>query len=427
MSVVPIYLFYLLKSFTPFSPFLVPFLIDVKKFKNKEIYNTLNAYFFISSLFVSLFVFLIVRFFGNSLSLFIDTFIEIIACFLLYIMDERNFIIGKLVSTLHGSSTALNSVLKSVIVSNVGSDKNERKLVMNNITIVKCVSSVFSAWIGQDIVIRTGKHDLNQIISCITLISSLLMTFCIHQNKTQQTNKLSIYKEILDNCALFFDFEILSHCFLSITANILVICLAFFSANVFIERRKCGRNRFIKYIFCIMAPLRYISYIIIKICSLFVKQIKENQENEIGDKKEIVIHGYIDGIFKISSAIICYYMGKIKIEDNFRYPLSLGITILTIASLFCLYIVNSLSLSYLFFTISFSLSTSVKIILYASFNSHKYKNFIFSLNMFISSLIHVLLSYISIYRKSNVRARFKYYFFVSVSLSCLSLVFFQFK
>jgi hypothetical protein len=419
---IAIYLFYGLKSFTPFSPFLVPYLIDFKKFKNKEIYNTMNVYFFVSSLIVALISFLIVRIFGNKLSLFIDTSIEIIACFLLMIMGDRDFLLGKIISCLHGSSTALNSVLKSVVVSNFGTDKHKNKELMSEIVILKYAASVISSWIGQDIYINTKSYFLNLNISIFTLICALLSALLIDDGN-QPKDKASITKELKDNFSLVSDFGIMSLCLLSITANILVICLSFFSANVFIERRRCGRSIVTKYIFFFMTPFKYFSKLLINFFVLIgVTKLDKSEENIELKKKELVIHGYIDGIAKICSALICCLMVKIPVSDEYRFHFSLAITLCTNASLFLLYVVDSLSLSYLFFTISFSLSTSIKIILYTEFNTHPYKNFIFSFNMFVSSLIHISLSCLSIYKKSDIKQRFRYYFYVCLFLTCSSLV-----
>lgn len=424
---IAIYLFYGLKSFTPFSPFLVPYLIDVKKFKNKEIYNTMNVYFFVSSLIVALISFLIVRIFGNKLSLFIDTSIEIVAYYLLMIMSDRDFLIGKIISSLHGSSTALNSVLKSVVVSNFGTDKHKNKELMSEITILKCTASVFSSWVGQDIFISTKSYFLNLNISTFTLVCALLSALLI-DNDNQPKDKVSIARELQDNFSLVTDFGIMSLCLLSITANILVICLSFFSANVFIERRRCGRSRVTKYIFLILTPFRFLSKLLINFFILLgVTKLDKSEEDIELKKKELVMHGYIDGIAKICSALICYLMAKIPVSDKYRFHFSIAITLCTNASLFLLYVVDSLSLSYLFFTISFSLSTSIKIILYTEFNTHPYKNFIFSFNMFVSSLIHISLSCLSIYKKSDVKQRFRYYFYVCLVLTCSSVVLYWFN
>ncbi|WUR02180.1 transporter protein [Vairimorpha necatrix] len=421
MKLISIYLFYMFKSLTPFSPFLVPFLIDTKKFKNKEIYNNLNIYFFISSLLISLVAFLILRICDSRISLFLDTLLEFLGCCILYMMDERNFFLGKLCSILHGSSTSLNSILKSAIASSSGDNNLESKVLMNNITIIKCIASVFSSWIGQDIFLRIKKYDFNLLINVSTLLVCLVLTMFIPQNNLKEVKKNSIISELSDNLELFSNFKIISNCLLNITANILVICLAFFSANIFIERRRVGYNRLNNVIFIIMAPFRYISIFLIKLYKILGGNPKESQDDVDTNKKEIVIHGYIDGISKICSALICYFMGRINIQETSLYKYSFCVILLSIFSLFFLYLVSSLSLSYIFFTIAFALSSSAKIILYSSFSSLEYKNFIFSVNMFVSSFIHIFLSYLSIYRKANIQQRFKYYIVTSILLMSFSL------
>lgn len=410
-----VYLFYSFKSFLPFTPFMVPYLIEVKKFKNKEIYNVLNTYFFISSLTISLISFLLIDLLGDAMSLIVDLSMEIFAYYIFLTMKQRDFVFGKIVSVLHGSSTALSSVLKSVIISNLESDKYKDTQTMNNISILKCVTSVLASWIGQDLVICSGGHIINLYLSGISLTSALFMAFFLdkkQQTIAKQTNLNSIF--------VLKDYEILKYFFLTITANILVICLSFFSANIFIERRKCGKNSFGKCVFYILTPLRCITKIILKIYKFFNNEREQitQQENK---KMELVVHGYVDGVAKIFSSVFCYLIAKIQFNESYRYKIALGISFVTILSLFLLYKLESLSLSYLFYTISFSLSTALKIIIFTVYADNKYKNFIFSSTMFLSSLIHIGLSFISMYYKSNVKDRFRNYLAVCIALVVGSL------
>lgn len=331
-------------------------------------------------------------------------------------MKQRDFFCGKIVSILHGSSTSLSSVLKNVIVSNLESDKYKITQIMNNVSILKCVISVLSSWIGQDLVICGGGHFINLYLSGISLFLALCIASFLE--KKQHT---TIKSTNIDSIYVMKDLNILKYFFLSITANILVICLSFFSANIFIERRKCGKNRFGKCVFIILTPLRCVTNFLLKI---FKSQNDEDEQNTHHEnkRKELVIHGYIDGFAKIFSSVLCYFIAKIQIVEKYRYLIALGIAFITILNLFFLYKIDSLSLSYLFYTISFSLSTVLKIIIFTVYTEHTDKNFIFSSTMFISSMIHIGLSFISIYNKSNVKNRFRNYLAVSFFLVISSVV-----
>lgn len=416
-----IYIFYMSKTFTPFLSFMVPYLIESCKFTNKDVYNKLNPFFFISSLIMSLVSFYVVEKFGNIISLVIDTILELLVYLLFFLRPERSFLMGIVVCSLHGASTSMNSVLKNIIIS-TAPDRNESRKVMANTQTLKNVVNIFSSWIGQDIYIHSKEHRVNIFYSIVSLVVSLVVVTLLPHGKTLvKGESIGSYRNLGNYIMKAYDSKTLSYSLMYVSSSILSICLSFFAASIFLERKKKAESNVLflnRITFKLMKPFRWISYCLVKFYSLIsFTPLMTGRENQ-----DIVIHGYVDGFAKLFSALLGYLITKIDFSESSLPSVSMILNIATMASLYLLGTTSSLVFSYLFFIISYSFSSAAKVLVLVLLYRNEKKSFIISLNMFFSSLIHILLSYVSLYMNCNVQTRFLLYFVMCFALVSGSVI-----
>ncbi|KAF9764903.1 hypothetical protein NGRA_0164 [Nosema granulosis] len=420
-----IYIFYMAKTFTPFLSFMVPYLIDSCKFTNKEVYNKLNPFFFISSLIVSLLSFWIIETFGNKISLFIDTALEILVYIIFFVRPEKSYLMGIIVCSLHGASTAMNSVLKNIIIS-TAPDKDVSRRVMTNTQTLKNIVSIFSSWIGQDVYIYSREHRVNIFYSLLALCVSLSVVLLLPSGTNLKKDDAmltfsSSFRDIKNYMGEAYDRNTVSYSLIYICSSILSICLSFFAASIFMERKKKADGNILRLnniSISLMKPFRWVSFYLVRLYSFLggATNIPKDADNDI------VIHGYVDGLAKMVSALLSFGITKINFTEEYLPIVSMSLNMGTMMSLYLLSVVDSLAFSYLFFIISFSLSSASKVLVVLLLYKNERKSFIISFNMFVSSFIHIFLSYLSLYLNSGVQTRFLLYFTVSVLLVSASIV-----
>ncbi|AFN84130.1 hypothetical protein EROM_111490 [Encephalitozoon romaleae SJ-2008] len=415
---VRLYQYFGLKSFTPFLSFMVPYLVEQKGFRNGELHNNFSPLFFTSSIIVSLTSFLIIELLGNRMSLFVDTFIEVVVYLIFMFMPFRNSFLTATVYVLHGATTSFGVVMKSILNS-TAERKEDRKVILSTAINIKTSVSVVSSWIGQDIIMCGGCHRVNILISLLGLFLALLTTFLLPAtvpNKEEERlidymwNLSEAWKKIKST----YKPSVVLASLLSSSASILYICLSFYSAGIFLEKKKNGMESSIKInrmLFLIAKPVRFVSYAVIKIFSNFDSSVSYHSN----PSKPVIIHGYIEGCSKILSSFAGLQISKVLSESR-CFPLAFLTSMATMAFIYCLGASNSMSYSYLFYilaSLSSSLCKTISNIGLQSVCEESGYKFVLGFNLFVSSIIHISITHFSRAYSLSVKSKLMLYFYTN--------------
>ncbi|ADM12648.1 uncharacterized protein Eint_111490 [Encephalitozoon intestinalis ATCC 50506] len=415
---IKLYQYFGLKSFTPFLSFMVPYLVEQKGFHNRELHNNFSPLFFMSSIVVSLFSFLIIELLGNKMSLFVDTFIEILVYLIFMFMPFKNTFLTKTVYVLHGATTSFGVVMKSILNS-TAEEKEDKKVILSTAINIKTSVGVISSWIGQDIIMCGGNHFVNISISLLGLSLALLTVLLLPATSPSKKeekfidymwNPMDAWKKIKDT----YKSHVVLVSLLSSSASILYICLSFYSAGIFLEKRKNGMENSIKVnkmLFFVAKPVRLVSYALIKIFSNFDNSISYHS-NPV---KPVIIHGYIEGCSKILSSFAGLQISRF-VPENRCVSLAFLTSITTVAFTYLLGASNSMPYSYLFYILA-SLSSSLcktvsNIGLQSVCEGSGYK-FVLGFNLFVSSIIHISITHYSKAYNLSVKSKLMSYFYVN--------------
>ncbi|KAK1349651.1 hypothetical protein CWI37_0678p0020 [Hamiltosporidium tvaerminnensis] len=413
---------YICRMLLPMTSFIVPFLVEEKKFTNKDIFNKITPIFFISSLIASLIGTIIIEMIGNRNTLLIDTGLELLAYIIFVWMDERSFFFGYLVALLRGMSTSLTSVSKGVFLD-IKPDETSGSKVIRNYNIFKKTIGIVSCLIGQDVYFSCKNHRSNLYFSMAMLILALCFGFLIGNNKKNDKKVKSLISEILNGGSFgklveIYNKDILFYSLMNIIGNVLYMCLAMYSANIFLERKKTVSEVGMmgKILYKILFPFRAISFSIVKILSFFDGSIFYQRSYE----KNALIYGYIDALAKICGVIMSFLMTLIEIKGKYLVVHSLFLIVALIAAIYGLGYTQSLLHSYIIYIIGISLGTYMNIVSGSELAKDKeHLHIFYGTNLFISSVIHISISYITKWRNCSAEDKMFYYF--KTCLTCFIL------
>ncbi|CAD26070.1 similarity to FOLATE TRANSPORTER [Encephalitozoon cuniculi GB-M1] len=413
-----LYQYFALKSFTPFLSFMVPYLVEQKGFHNKELHNNFSPLFFTSSIVISLTSFLIIELLGNKVSLFADTFAEMLVYLIFLLMPFKNRFLTAAVYVLHGATTSFGVVMKSILNS-TADEKEDRKVILSTVVNIKTSVGVVSSWIGQDIIMCGGNHLVNISISLLGLFLALLTTLLLPASTPRREeekfidyiwNPTEAWKRIVDT----YSYRVILASLLSSSASILYICLSFYSAGIFLEKRKNGAENSIKInrvLFFVAKPVRLVSYTVIRIFSRFDSSVSYHSN----PNKPVIVHGYIEGCSKILSSFAGLQISRIISEDR-CVPLALLTSTATVAFIYLLGASGSMSYSYLFYilaSLSSSLCKTISNIGLQSVCEESGYKFVLGFNLFVSSIIHISITHYSRAYHLSVRSKLMAYFYVN--------------
>lgn len=410
-----LYQYFAIKAFTPFLSFMIPYLVEKKGFCNRELHNNFSPFFFLSSVMTSLIAFLVIEFLGSRLSIFVDTFSEMLVYLIFMFMPFRSYCWTFMAYTLHGATTSMNVVMKSIVID-TADERANKGILISTTSGIKTFVGVLSSWVGQDIIICGGTHFVNMTISLVSLLASLgiiffLPTPCDKASGDGFISHLKSPREMMKKIADAYTEKAIVMSLLSSSASILYVCLSFYSSGIFLEMRRSGVEadvRVNKTLFFIAMPLRVISYIFIKIFSRFDSTVSYRSNLD----KPIIIYGYIEGYAKILSSLVGMYVSRFISEENCA-PLTF-ITTLTTMCLICLLgTSDSMTLSYLFYVLGSLSSSTCKTIANIGLVGTKEYRFLLSMNLFASSVIHIFITCYSKVCNLDVKSKLMVYFYVN--------------
>lgn len=409
-----LYQHFAMKAFTPFLSFMIPYLVEKKGFSNRELHNNFSPFFFISSVVTSLGAFLLIELLGSRLSVFAAALVEMLVYLVFMAMPFRSRVCTTLVYVLHGATTSLGVVLKSIPVD-IAADKEEKIRVSSNIKAIKTSVSVVSSWLGQDIIMCGGSHHANIALSIASLSAAAGTTLFLPAAETRMdrfVGYLANPREMARKMASVYTARIVLSSLLSTSASIMYICLSFYSASMFLEKKRSGAENDVKLsrvLFLITRPIRFISYIVIRIASVF-----DGSVYQPGSNKSLIVHGYVEGSAKIlSSLAVLGTSWLVRSENGGLVPWALGTSMTTMLMIHLLGKAGTMTLSYVFYIMA-SVSSHVcqNIANMGLTNTAEY-GFILSMNLFVSSIIHISITYLSRAYDLSVRAKMKAYFYVN--------------
>ncbi|KAM0671810.1 hypothetical protein CWI42_121480 [Ordospora colligata] len=423
---IRLYQYFAFKSFTPFLSFMVPYLVEKKGFSINEMHNSFSPLFFISSTVVSLVSFLIIELLGNKMSLFADTMLEIIVYLILMFMPFRSTLLISTAYVLHGATTSFGVVMKSIL--NSTADKNEDKnVILSTATSIKTFVGVVSSWLGQDIIMCGGTHLVNMCVSLSGLLLALITTLILpgagHTVENAKfVDSIKTPAEMWKKMKNAYSKDVIVASTLSSSAGILYICLSFYSAGIFLEKKSGieSNMRINRMMFLIAKPVRLLSYTIIKLFSLMDSSVVYH----MNPSKAVIIHGYIDGCSKILSSLIGLQVTRV-VSKGMCIPFGFVASAVAMAFAFLLWMSSSMSYSYMFYILSFIASSICKTIanmgLQNVCDATQYK-FILSFNLFLSSFIHISITFYSKQQLLSLRSKLMVYFYVNIFFITIALV-----
>ncbi|EJW02033.1 hypothetical protein EDEG_03517 [Edhazardia aedis USNM 41457] len=417
-----LYLYLAVRHFVPITTFLTPYLIEKKKFTNKEVFNKITHFFFIASLFASMYGPIIIKGIGNMNVMLLETFLEIVNCFILYFMGDRMLRDARIVSIFHGTASSFTTIGKGILLELKPPHKADKDMIAAN-GLIKRIGGVLSSWIGQDLKYSTGEHQANLLFSLFMLVLSFgIGLFVPSKYKSGGANLFEFFtsKESLETLMDIYNGRVIFFCLLNIIGSTLYICFAIYSVSIFIERKKDvdpGVNFIGKWLYALSYPMRAISWSIVKMLSIFDRSLVYAPKYD----KDTVIFGYIDGLAKLMAGLSGYIISKCaKKVVVYRHGCMICI-ILVMVLTYSMGATRSLLQSYLIFIVCAACSqvglnwSSVGF----SKNNEQLVSLIMGINLLISSIIHISISYYSKYMNYNATNKMLLYFYIN---SCLLIM-----
>lgn len=424
-----LYIYFTAKAFNPFLSFMVPFLIEEKGFKNEELYNTLNPFFFVASMLASLVAFLIIELLGNKNTLIADNIMETLVYIVILIMPKRHFPLGILSCLLHGATTSINVVTKSILLETAPKDITNLHEILPRYNTYKAITGVFASWIGQDIILCGGNYYINLIMSIVRMLVTTAVVLPLQDTPVKQSGEKLI--KLLSEPAILwrrmrnaYDKETTMISLLNTSGGILYICFAFFTASIFLEKRNQSNLtpsnntwRIFQYMF---RPLRLVSRVFITLASLFTSTVSYKTEAV----KPAVVHGYIDGLSKITTSIVSRMISVIPKTTKEIAIYSFVSSLITMAATYYLGRTKSLTNSYVLYIIASAGAASCKNIAGNGLIASLDRKFVLSMNLFLSSIIHMAISVLTKKANLHINQKLTMYFYVTLFLNaCAFLIF----
>lgn len=416
-----LYTFFAMRHFIPMTIFMTPFLIETKKFKNKEIFNSITPFFFIASLFASLLGPIVVSLIGNKYTILLDTGLEMLTYVIFFCMPERNFFLASITGILHGVVTSFGSLSKGILLDHKKSLPVEE--MYRNHQMIKKIFGVISSWLGQDMKYATGTHRCNLIFSSVTLFLSFIICLFIPDAVTKHKKNLltELQNDIFGQIRSIYTRDVLFFSILNVIGSSLYISFAMYSASIFIQRKKeVDPNALFlgRVMYRCTFWIRYLTKILATVIGFFDSSVVYQPKYE----KNTIIFGYIDGLAKFV-AIVTSYILTVALEKqsalHFRCFIS---TAFVMVFTFLLGTTKSLMTSYIMYILG-SVSSFVSMIwAYNGLSVDKeVVHIIFGLNLVVSSLIHISISYYTKYTNKEVNSKIMTYFWVNSVLLTIAL------
>lgn len=419
-----LYAFFIARYFVPMTIFMTPYLIEQKKFTNKEIFNKITPFFFIASLFASLLGSVLVSKIGNKFTLLIDTGLELICYVIFYLMPERSFAWCIVTGLLHGVVTSFGSLTKGILMENKPPEVDREKMFREHATIKK-LCGVFASWMGQDMKYSTGTHHCNLLFSFCTLILSFCICYAIPEASTKEEKKnfleVLFSGSFLKQIREIYDCDVAFFSLLNIIGSTLYISFAMYSASLFIERKKDidpSVSAFGRVMYNISKPIRYVTWVIIKTFGFFDTSVQYNPSYN----KNTIIFGYIDGLSKLLSILSSLAMSWTFEKNSALHLRCFGSTVLVMFFTYLMGVTTNLMNSYIVFILGSTASQISFIWAYKGLSKNKeVLHIILGLNLVGSSLVHIFISYYTKWRNYSVSKKIMVYFYVNAVLLGLAV------
>ncbi|EPR79517.1 hypothetical protein SLOPH_1824 [Spraguea lophii 42_110] len=426
MDILPmytfLYLFAFFRYFIPIEPFYISYFIETKKLNNNDIINKAIPWLFVSSLFVSIFSSLLSRKIGNKICLLLDTIADILVQIILCCMNNKNIFFAALSCGFHGISTSLAHI-SQCIVYEIEPNNVLRNKVMGKYQVVRKIAQIISSFIAQNLRYGSGNNISSLYLSLLSITTSLIFgVFLKTKAKKEKTSFIEfIYENGFKKYILsIYTPKVLFYSLINILASIIYISFEIYSNSIFIERK---RNQDIKSIYftkilnIILYPLELLSFVIIKFLSCFDRRIiYQNKNND-----NILLFGYIQGLCKLVSAIVTYFVSSSTFESYVHKTICIILVILIVLFTSMLRYFTSLLSTYIFYMAIIAFSTTLLRLSHTGYNKENSLEEITSTNLFISSIIHVAITYISKYKKSKASEKMYYYYTIAVVIFAISL------
>lgn len=416
-----LYTFFGLRYFVPMTSFMSPYLIETKKFSNKEIFNRITPYFFVASLFASLFGPIVVSLIGNKYTLLLDTFLEMMVYLVFYYMPERSFLLASITGMFHGTVTSFGSLSKGILLDHKASLPVEEML--RNYQTVKKITSVISAWLGQDMKYATGSHRCSLIFSGLTLILSFIVCAMIpNAGASYKKNILAeINNDFFGQIRSIYTNDVLFFSILNVIGSSLYISFAMYSASIFIQRRKDvdpSVSMLGRIMYRITFWIRYMTYIIAKTISFIDPSVVYDPKYE----KNAIIHGYIDGLAKCVAVLFSFCLSYFLEKHSALHARCFVTTAFVMFFTYLLGTTKSLMTSYIVYILGSVSSLTSMIWAYNGLSADKEViHIILGLNLVVSSLIHIAISYYTKIMNKEVSSKILLYFWVNSILLAVAL------
>jgi hypothetical protein len=136
--------------------------------------------------------------------------------------------------------------------------------------------------------------------------------------------------------------------------------------------------------------------------------------------------GYIDGLSKLVAIAVSWIFSYFKVYENNLASCTFTVTILLMVFTYILGYTRSLLVSYFIYILGSVTSFLSLIMSHNGFNHMKDElHVILGVNLCISSLIHICISYISKWRNCNADRKLMYYFWVNsvLLLACFCIAY----
>lgn len=246
-----ILIFHAFRLFSPILSFITPYFVDKKKIKNTTFHNKVIPFFFISGFCAGIFGSLFVGYFGENI-LIADTFLDLFFLISIpFMSNEKNGILI-VVTCMHGASSSLSLLTKSLLYAGGGS----KKKIYSKFNAIKRISSVFSSWMGQDLFFASSDYTPALLMSIIsTIICFIISFFVTNTPQNAKDSLITVHKITSDSFTRNYIFFSL----LNIIFSTIYVSFAIYSANIFIERRRnisMASNFVGKFFYHILIPLR---------------------------------------------------------------------------------------------------------------------------------------------------------------------------
>ncbi|EPR78361.1 hypothetical protein SLOPH_1826 [Spraguea lophii 42_110] len=422
-----LYIFSFFKSFYPIRSFVTEYMVQSKKLKNSDIYNISMTYFFLLSMIIPI-VYFLFSFLGNKIWLYVYVIVDELANIILLKLPKENIFYSNIYAGLCGISSSVVSSTHT-IVYDIIPDKNTRNKMMGRYQTFRRFVQIFGTFLGQNLRIDSGSNITSLYITIIFGGVAVFFVYLLEPQKSSFTTPVLHYIFKIGIKKYFkevYSVEIIFYSLMNIIASIIFVSFAVYSSSILIERKKntnLNLRYFSNFLLIIFYPLKLFSFTIIKLFSLFSSKVSIKNEAD----PDIILFGYINGLCKLISILISYPI----ISTTFS-PISLKIwnivfVILIFLLTFMLNRYTSILSTYIIFILGFGCSSTLISLSHNGFNKVKRINDISSTNLFISTVIHVFITYLSKRMKSNAAQKLHYYLGVSMVLFIIGISLFTYE